>query len=319
MDISLSSEIRKIWSNSPSSYAHSIDSILHTGYTGWAIRDGESYSVAIEVPEKKDISERFAGARLSSRSMHIEGDKIRNVLTLSCENADAVIPFSFLCAEFVTPGDEGINRRELIDDPVKWWLQWKELVGNRNVDDRVYDTLGELVTLKYLAQHGIPAHWDGPSGSTYDIDCEDYYVEVKSTIARNKKEITLSDIFQLAPPDGHALYIMLCQFEPAIKGLSIDSVIDELAKIGYSKKTLDILTQGKGLEKGCSARKRNYIIHAMTKYTVDEKFPAIRESDFVGGSKPLHVKGITYTVSLDGIQGEQIQLTAGNENDLQDN
>ena len=59
-----------------------------------------------------------------------------------------------------------------------------------------------------------------------------------------------------------------------------------------------------------SARKRNYVLHAATKYTVDESFPAIRETSFVGGVLPSGVMSITYTVTLDGIPGENI-LTDG--------
>ena len=41
----------------------------------------------------------------------------------------------------------------------------------------------------------------------------------------------------------------------------------------------------------------------MILYDVDDDFPAIRESSFVGGILPKGVETITYTVTLDGIDG----------------
>ena len=61
-----------------------------------------------------------------------------------------------------------------------------------------------------------------------------------------------------------------------------------------------------GLEQRKSSRKRCYILHAMTQYVVDENFPAIRDTSFVGGAFPTGIESLTYTLSLDGIEGERI-------------
>ena len=61
--------------------------------------------------------------------------------------------------------------------------------------------------------------------NTYDLEAEDMFVEVKSTIARDKREITISNHFQLDPP-GKALKLVLCQFEESVfNGVSIDGII----------------------------------------------------------------------------------------------
>ena len=218
--------------------------------------------------------------------------------------------FAALCAELLALGENGELRKELAQSPVTWWMAWKELLGNKNVDLRVYDALGELWTLKYLAKHGENAEWNGPDGSTYDIDCETYYAEVKSTTARNRRQITLSNLFQLDPPEGKKLFLILCQFESSLSGISINKLVDQLESLGYSRTILNDKLERLGLEKGMSARKRCYVLHAATKYTVDESFPAIRETSFVGGVLPSGVMSITYTVTLDGISGENI-LTDG--------
>lgn len=41
-------------------------------------------------------------------------------------------------------------------------------------------------------------------------------------------------------------------------------------------------------------------------YEVNDEFPAIRENSFVGGILPKGIQSITYTLSLDGVEGKNI-------------
>jgi hypothetical protein len=72
-----------------------------------------------------------------------------------------------------------------------------------------------------------------------------------------------------------------------------------------------------GLERGKSSRRRCYILHAMTKYVVDDGFPAIRKNSFVGGDLPKGVESITYTITLDGIEGTVLEQN--DEQEIQNN
>lgn len=101
-------------------------------------------------------------------------------------------------------------------------------------------------------------------------------------------------------------YLILCQFESAQEGISINSLVKELEQLGYSSSGLNEKLSKLGLEKGKTARTRNYIVHAVTKYCVDEIFQAIRPTSFVGGALPDRVMSITYTVTLDGLTGENL-------------
>lgn len=279
-------------------------SLSNEGYETWTMKNRSEYGVAIPIESDEEISEYFSGAHLYTDKKILNDEEERNILFLTCDKEDIIEPFSALCAELVTPGENGELRSELERNPLAWWSQWKELLGNKNVDFRAYDVLGELWVLKYLAEHGEQAEWNGPNGATYDIDCNGYFAEVKSTTARNKKQITLSNLFQLVPPNGQKLYIILCQFESAQEGISINSLVKDLEQLGYSSSGLNEKLSKLGLEKGKTARKRNYIVHAVAKYCVDDNFPAIRPTSFVGGALPDRVMSITYTVTLDGLTGE---------------
>ena len=303
-------EVLANWAGMPNANAMLIASLSNAGYTSWTIKTAVGYGVAIPVDSDEEISEYFAGAHYYTGDIILENSSQEHVLMLVTQKEEIKDQFAALCAELLAPGENGELRREVSQSPVAWWMAWKELLGNKSVDLRVYDALGELWTLNYLAEHCENAEWNGPDGATYDIDCESYYVEVKSTTARNKRQITLSNLFQLDPPEGKKLYLVLCQFESSLSGISINAMVDKLEALGYSRVALNDKLEKLGLEKGMSARKRNYVLHAATKYTVDESFPAIRETSFVGGVLPSGVMSITYTVTLDGIPGENI-LTDG--------
>lgn len=297
-------ELVNNWAGTPSGMFMNVVSLTNEGYETWTMRNRTEYGVAIPIESDEEISEYFSGAHLYTNRMILNDSDERNILFLTCDKEDIIEPFSSLCAELISPGKDGEFRNELKRNPLAWWSQWKELLGNKNVDYRAYDVLGELWTLKYLAERGIQAEWNGPNGSTYDIDCNEYFVEVKSTTARNKRQITLSNLFQLEPPNGEKLYLVLCQFETAQTGISIDSLVHDLELLGYSSEGLNDKLCKLGLEKGKTARKRNYVVHAVTKYEVNESFPAIRPSSFAAGELPEGVMSITYTVTLDGITGE---------------
>lgn len=303
----LAQQIITNWDTSAKGYATKIVTLFDAGYPAWTIKTNELYGVAIPLSENVEVSECFSGAKLYNDIIILDENEYQNVLLLVTELESIKFIFATLCAELIIPGENGKFRKEITENPVVWWMQWKELLGNKNVDDRVYDVLGELLVLDYLADKGVQAVWNGPNAASYDIDGDDVYYEVKSTLMRNRRQITLSNHFQLEPPDGKQLKLVLCQFEPAQSGYCIDGLVEALCEYGYSKYDLNQKLGMLGLEKGKSARKRCYDLHRMILYKVDDNFPAIRESSFIGGTIPKGVQSITYTVSLDGVNGEVIR------------
>lgn len=317
--MNLVNEIKDNWDSSPMGYIGKIQSLFDAGHEAWTIKTNAGYGVVILYDGVEEVFERFSDAVLKTDKFAFSDGQPVNVLLLTTQRESIDIPFSSLCAEFVYPGETGELRRQLLNNPVAWWSQWKELLGNKDIDARVYDVLGELVVLKYLAENGKIAEWNGPSGAIYDIDCETEYYEVKSSVSRSKRTITLSNRFQLTPPKGTELYLIFCQFEAALYGLCIDDLVNDLGGLGYSVESLNKKLLSMGLEKGRYDRRRRYMLHAMTKYHIDDSFPAIKPSSFVGGDLPQGIIGITYTVSLDGINGENLINQEIEENGVQNN
>lgn len=304
--MNLKNDIINNWKTDIVGFAHSIDSLESLGYIAWTVKYRDAYGVAIPYDGTEEIHEFFSNAEIRSDIISVNDGLAQRAILLLADNSVSQSSFASLCEELILPGENGANRESVTASPVSWWQEWKELLGNKNIDERVYDTIGELCVVKYLASTGQEVNWDGPNSATYDIELQNGYVEVKSTVNRSKKEITISSQFQLDPP-GKKLDLIVCVFEEsANNGISIDQVVNELISLGISDEYLNTRLRKKGLAEGMSARRRKFILHEMLKYKVNEEFPKITPASFVGGVLPVGITKITYTVNLDGLEAESL-------------
>lgn len=310
----LSEEIRKNWATDIVGYAQSIVSLEKSGFPAWSVKFEDGYGVAIPIGEGITLNESFAGARIKTMAIHISPELSQNAVVLLSDTPGIATPFSSLCEALIMPGENGDHRKEISVDPLAWWKEWKELLGNRNIDQRIYDVLGELCAFKHVIQHGEEAEWNGPDGASYDIETVERFVEVKSSIVRDKREVTISSQFQLFPPDK-PLDLVFCCFEPTVmSGDSIDSVLDEFQAMGFNTEILNQKLEKRGFEKGMSARKKRFELLEMLLYKVDQAFPTITPDSFIGGTLPAGITKISYTVSLSGLT--PIPLYRREHNDL---
>jgi len=280
-------------------------------YEAFTFREGSYFGVAFPVPEETKVNENFANVSLQNRIFRYK-DKNSNFLTLMTKDKRKLVAFSYLCEAFVTPGNNGEFRGLICQNPSDWWKEWKGLLGNKDVNARIYDVLGELISFRYiLLKECQDAEWLGPRGASYDIQVkEKEYVEVKSTLSRSKKTITVSNQFQLNPPDGGKFRIFHCTFESSeISGYTIDSLIEELKAEGYNTSAINENLNLMGFEDGMSARRKPFILQAMESYNVDESFPRISRESFIGGDFPRGITHISYDVDLSGL--DSVNLLAG--------
>lgn len=302
----LSEEILENWSTDIPGYAHIIPSLQGSMFPAWTIKNADYYGVVLLYDGVEDINESFSNARIASKEVVLEGGSMQRALTLTTASSGIDESFAALCSALVSPGDNGDNRKKITASPLDWWRSWKEMLGNKNIDPRIYDVLGELCVLRELLRSGEDISWNGPNRSSYDIEMESRFVEVKSTIARDKRQVTISNHFQLKP-EGKPLWLVLCQFEPTVlTGDSIDSVIEEIREIGYNTNSINEKLVDMGFEYGMSSRKKTFILHNMLQYTVDDDFPRITDDSFVGGVMPPNIISVTYTVDLSDMPATSI-------------
>ena len=301
MILMLKKAILNNWKSDIEGYAQSITELENGKYPAWTVRYDDSYGVAIPYEGSDDINESFAGAKIRSANISFHDGNIIRALVLTANAEDIKNPFATLCEALIEPGEDGNQRAIIESTPLLWWKEWKELLGNKNIDERIYDVLGELCVLKHIIKCGEDAEWNGPDGGSYDIETEERFVEVKSSIKRDRTEITISSEFQLFPP-GKPLYLVFCRFEPVImSGISIDSVLHDFYELGFNTDLLNSKLEKLGFEKGMSARKKHFILHQMLQYKVDKSFPRITPESFVGGIMPPSIQRITFTADLTGL------------------
>ena len=297
----LANEILCNWSTDILGHAQKVSSLEKTSFPAWTIKDDSGYGVVLLYDGEEDINESFSNARIISKDIVFEGGVVKHALSLTSSYSGMEESFAALCAALISPGLHGENRIKILASPIKWWMSWKELLGNRNIDPRIYDVLGELCVFKELLTKGEDISWNGPAGASYDIEMESHFVEVKSTIVRDKREVSISNHFQLKP-ENKPLWLVLCQFEPTvITGISIDSMVNDIAMLGYNTSVINAKLADMGFEPGMTSRKKTFILHSMLQYIIDDSFPKITPESFVNGVMPENITKITYTVDLSGM------------------
>ena len=299
----LRSEIEKRFALQSDCSAYKLQQ-LDTNYPAWVIRSANGeYGVAVEY-DGDTISERFSGATIESRSLSINADTAKNYLTLSCQNKHLRKQFSVLCEEFLDPGESGEKRRSLLDDPLEWWKEWKELLGNKQSEDLIYDIVGELMALLKLCQEGRnDAYWTASRMKTHDIELEDMSYEIKSSVKKEVAAIHVSSQFQLK--SEKPLYLIFTRLEESETGKSIDDLLVEISGYQYQNASdYNRYLESRNLNTGNHGRKRKFIILERRRYTVDEAFPLIREEMFITGRLPDGIMHLEYDVNLDGIPYE---------------
>ncbi len=313
----LSEEIRNNWATDIIGYAQSIKSLENSSYPAWTVKFEDGYGVAIPIQDNILLNESFAGARIKTMTIHISSETTQNAIVLLTNTPGIVIPFSTLCEALVMPGEGGEFRNAISINPLAWWKEWKELLGNRNIDERIYDVLGELWVFKYVIQNGEEASWNGPDGASYDIETSERFIEVKSSINREKREVTISSQFQLFPPDK-PLEMVFCCFEPVImSGISIDNVLEDFRVMGLNTDLINQKLEKLGFEKGMSARKKGFLPREVLLYKVDSNFPTVTPASFIDGVLPPGITKISYTVDLNKLN--PVALYKGEQNDIQNN
>ena len=254
------------------------------------IRNNEGYGVAIIFDDTRDISEKFANCRLFTQYLSIDGAE-NKYLILSCMLDSLRYEFATVCAQFVEPGLNGIDRRNLLQDPLMWWKQWRELLGNAISDKNAYSVIAEMIVLDELYVNDNTVEWVAVTAGSHDIEGNAASYEVKSTIKRYGATITIAGQHQLQSLKRLQLYF--CRLEKSKAGLSINDMKERLVNDGYDKEKIEQQLYHLGYEHGSSVREDKYKVLEKRKYEVDEKFPKITKSSFKDDHIPESVIQIT--------------------------
>ena len=267
-------------------------------YTAYTYRTTGVYGLAIEYSDDKEINEVANEVVYCTQTLLKETGE-QKFLLLTCLDEEYRNQFAELSYSFITPGDNGENRKAVLDDPISWWNKWTELLGDRKSKKGSYDVLAELIALDYLYQQDTSTRWSASEAGTHDIESDSQSFEVKSTTKKSESHITISSRFQLE--SANKLDLFFFRLECSLSGLSINDVVDSLVKHGYDRNLIESQLEEKGFVKGRSSRNIKYTILEVRRFDVDDKFPKIVEKSFKNDVFPKNIIKILYTIDLEGI------------------
>jgi len=291
-------EIRDGFASMTSIGALKINS-LPDEYMAYIIRIHDGYGVAIPVNNDMEVAENFNSCRFRTGLLSIGGNP-SNYLMLFSAFEEYRYEFASLCAELLSPGENGKDRKDLLSNPLGWWKRWKELVGNDLKERAIFSIIAELLVLEHKLATDPTAEWAATRKGSHDIECAEESCEVKSTCKRYGAEITIAGQHQLV--HKKPLYLYFLRMEESQEGVSINDMKSRLIRAGYNPGKLEMELQQQGLEHGASIRNQKYKTLEKRKYTVDEKFPCITRESFKNNQPPAGITQIVYTVDLDAVK-----------------
>lgn len=271
---------------------------LTAEYLAYIIRIPDGYGVAIPVNKDMEVAENFNSCKFRTGLLSIGGNP-SNYLMLISAFEEYRYEFASLCAELLSPGENGRDRKALLEDPLDWWKRWKELVGNDIKDKAVYSIIAELRVLEHKRISDPSAEWTATHMGSHDIECSTESCEVKSTCKRYGAEVTIAGQHQLV--HKKPLYLYFIRMEESLEGISVNDMKKRLVQTGYDPAKLEMELQQQGLEHGASIRDKKYKILEKRKYIVDESFPCITRESFKNNQLPAGIIQIVYTVDLDAL------------------
>ncbi|MBU0996944.1 MAG: PD-(D/E)XK motif protein [Firmicutes bacterium] len=269
-------------------------------FPAYVFSKGYEYGVMIPYNNSQEIDEKFSLIHLRTTNVKVGSDIFR-VLMLACRNILYRNEFASVCSDFVELGFDNNKRLSLLSNPYDWFEKWKNLMGNRKSDLKVYDVLGELKVLLYLINEGKSPKWNSIISGTHDIDADNSSYEVKSTIIKTDRIISVSSPYQLIGDAEKELYLVFCFFEKTDLGESIDDLSARIISAGFPNDELEDYIESIGYRQGKRERYEKYTLREMDLYLVDENFPKLTFKDFVEGKLPKGVLYYKYSIDLSGV------------------
>ena len=268
----------------------------------WTVHTDKEYGVAVPFFQEKAFSESFENCRILDANFSIQGEPYTRYLLLTTDKKKYWYEFAVVCAQFVEPGLNNETREQLLENPREWWNRWRGLLGDSASIRKPYAVLGELVALKTLYQRDKSITWTAAYAGTHDIESDTASYEVKSTVMKSKRTVTIHSPYQLQ--SDRSLFLYFICLEESQAGISINSIVKDLVECGYDEEKINEQLASMGYPRGVGLRDIRYKTLERLSYQIDDKFPRITPESFKDGKLPEHIEKIEYTVNLSGLTCE---------------
>jgi hypothetical protein len=186
--------------------------------------------------------------------------------------------------------------------------RWRELLergsGRALGLEALVGLFGELWYLRELLRINPTAavRWDGPLGGRHDFVARRIALEIKATLRREGRFFEVHGAEQLQPPQGGVLYLAAVKLESSPGGESVPGLVEDV--LGLCGDRLEVLRRlsAVGYDQRAADDYRAHLFEVREDrlYEVDDHFPRIVPSSFVGGGMPPGTIALRYTIDLSG-------------------
>jgi hypothetical protein len=186
--------------------------------------------------------------------------------------------------------------------------RWRELLGPGRSEllskERLLGLMAELLLLRRIACRSPAAalnSWRGWESDRFDFETTGLAAEVKASSAREGRSVTIHGVTQLEPPEGATLYLNFVRLEPTQQagGTSVPDLVRALIQSGVNSaelfRRLGLVGYRASDEEAYRTR---FNATECSLFRVDDSFPRIVRSSFVGGRLPERVATVRYRVDL---------------------
>ena len=171
-------------------------------------------------------------------------------------------------------------------------------------DEALVGLLGELLVVERLLILGAPEDlrfWVGPFNELQDIRSTSHAVEVKATLVREGRIVSISSVDQLQEPAGADLLLVHTRLERDPGGFNLPDLVGRVLEAGAQRNEMDRRLGELGILVGdlTPYAGRRFSVSETRVYDVTgDAFPRLLRSSFTGGDIPAGTLRIGYAIDL---------------------
>lgn len=227
-------------------------------------------------------------------------------LTVFCLLPELYQVFTQFCRELITTLADATSPAK---DAAAALDRWRALFSDAErrgliSDGALTGLLGELLIVEQLLAAGAPGDlrfWVGPFKEIHDVRSASHAVEVKATLIREGRIVSISSIDQLQAPPGADLFLVHIRLDRDPGGFSLRDLVDRVVGAGAHRGQVNRRLSEAGIGTGDLApyADRKFKLADTRMYDVDgDAFPRLLRTSFTGGDIPPGILRISYSIDL---------------------
>lgn len=227
-------------------------------------------------------------------------------LTVCCLLPELQRVFTQFCRELiVTIADTTSPAKEAISALERWRALFSDAERRGQIsDEKLTGLVGELLVVEQLLAAGAPGDlrfWVGPFKELHDLRTTSHAIEVKTTLVREGRIVSISSIDQLQTPSGADLFLVHTRLDRDPSGISLSDLVDRVLDAGAHRDQLNRRLAEEGVGSGDLTvyADRKFKVADSRTYDVDGlAFPRMLRSSFAVGDIPPGTLRISYAIDL---------------------